>query len=177
MKTLLSMALLIAVSASVNARTESIYDYELKSIKGKTIKVNSFKGKPMMVVNIATRCGYTGQLDDIEKLYKKYKSKGLTVIGVPSNDFGGQTPEDNNKIADFCRLKYNVTFPLVSKTPVVGTKSHPFIKYLVKSSGGNEIKWNFEKFIIDKNGKITKRFSSSVKPLSSEVETVIQKVL
>lgn len=177
MKVLFISFVVMALSITTSASEKSIYDYELKDIKGKTINIKSFKGKPLMVVNIATRCGYTGQLDDIEKLYKKYKSKGLTVIGVPSNDFGGQTPEDNKKIADFCRLKYNVTFPLISKTPVIGKKSHPFMKHLVKSSGGSEIGWNFEKFIIDKNGKVAKRFSSSAKPLSLEVDKAIQKVL
>jgi glutathione peroxidase len=177
MKNTLLIFLMLTLSTNVISGTESVYDFELRDIKGKTIKTQSFKGSALLVVNIATRCGYTGQLDEIEKLYKKYKAKGLTVVGVPSNDFGGQTPEDNKKIADFCRLNYNVTFPLVSKTPVTGSKAHPFVKHLVTVSGGKEIGWNFEKFIISKDGKLLKRFGSSVKPLSDEVETVIKEAL
>jgi glutathione peroxidase-family protein len=177
MKSSLLIFIILSLSITVFSATESVYDFELKDIKGKVIKTKSFKGQALMIVNIATRCGYTGQLDDIEKLYKKYKVRGLTIIGIPSNDFGGQTPEDNNKIAEFCRLNYNVTFPLVSKTPVTGKNSHPFVKHLVKASGGKEIGWNFEKFIISKDGKSVKRFGSSTKPLSDEIEKVIKDVL
>lgn len=153
----------------------SAYDFELYDTKGKKIENKQLEGKVTMFVNIATRCGYTGQLGDIEKLYQDYKDKGLMVVGIPSNDFGEQTPENGEEINKFCRLKYGATFPILKKTPVTGKSKHPLVKFL--TSDKNEIGWNFEKFLVDKNGKLIKRFGSSTKPMSDELVQAIKKNL
>jgi len=153
----------------------SFYDFNEKSVDGKELKFSEFKGKAVLVVNVATRCGYTGQLDDLEGLYKKYKSKGLVVVGVPSNDFGGQTPEGNKEVGKFCRLKYGVTFPLLEKRPVKGSAKDGLMKFLVKD--GEEISWNFEKFLISPKGVVVGRFKSGVEPGSDELQNSIKKNL
>lgn len=151
----------------------SFYDFKEKSVDGKELKFSEFRGKTVLVVNVATRCGYTGQLDDLEVLYKKYKPKGLVVVGVPSNDFGGQTPEGNKEVGKFCRLKYGVTFPLLEKRPVKGSAKDDLMKFLV--NGGEEISWNFEKFLVSPKGKVVGRFKSGVEPGSEELQNSIKK--
>lgn len=167
------ITLLILLSTSLWA-TE-LPDLSLKQVNGSELKLSSFKGKPIVFVNVATRCGYTGQLDDLEKLYQKYKSKGLVVVGMPSNDFGGQTPESNKEVGKFCRLKYGVTFPLIEKSIVKGTNKSALAKALV--GPGEEISWNFEKFVVNKKGVIVARFKSGVKPLSSEFTKQVESLL
>ena len=144
----------------------------------KETTLGEYKGKPILVVNIATQCGYTKQLDGLEKIYAKYKPKGLVVLGIPSNDFGGQTPEGDADVKKFCKLRYGVTFPLTTKQVVKGDKKHPLISKLISADGkSTEIAWNFEKFLIDKNGKVVGRFSSKVEPESEELVKSIEKVL
>ena len=169
--------LLLLLSLSASADKKSLYEFSLKGAKGAAIDINSFKGKPLLLVNIATKCGYTGQLDDLENLYKKYSKKGLTIIGIPSNDFGGQTPESNEKVAEFCRLKYGVSFPLTAKLIVKGDKKHPLVNHIITVAGGKEISWNFEKFLFDGKGMFVSRFSSSVEPLNSALEKSIKETL
>ena len=174
--TILSLILTLPFTIT-HLMAKSIYDYNLKSARGKELKLSDFKGKILLVVNIATRCGYTGQLDDLEKLYKKYQAKGLVVLGVPSNDFGGQTPEKDQEVAKFCKLNYGVTFPLTSKTKVSGKNKSDFFNYVIKTSGGDEIGWNFEKFLFNKEGKLLKRYSSSEKPLGPNMDKAIKGLL
>ncbi len=141
------------------------YDSKINSISGQSMDLSAYKGKPVLLVNIATQCGYTPQLKSLETLYQKYKDKGLVVIGVPSNDFGGQTPQENKDVKKFCELNYGVTFPLTIKTVVKGKDKHPLITHLIsESTDKNEIGWNFEKFLVGKDGKVVGRYSSSVKP-------------
>lgn len=128
--------------------------------------------KAILFVNIATRCGYTPQLEGLEALYQKYKDKGLKIIGIPTNDFGSQTPESNEKVASFCRLKYGVSFPITKKAKV----SDPLIITILKEAKREKIKWNFEKFLFSKNGKFEKHFESSVEPLSSELDNELKKL-
>lgn len=149
--------------------SQSVHDFEIKDIKGKPLKLSRYKGSPLLIVNIATQCGYTGQLGDLEKLYQTYKSKGFEILGIPSNDFGGQTPEEDLEVAKFCKLNYGVSFTLSKKSVVKGTSAHPLIKFLIKKDDGTEISWNFEKFLIDANGKLIKRFKSSVSPLDNKI--------
>lgn len=137
----------------------------------------SLKGSPTLVVNIATRCGYTPQLEGLEALYKKYQGKGLKVVGVPSNDFGSQTPESDKDVKKFCKLNYGATYTIAKKIVVKGGKKHPFFKSLISQDGEGEISWNFEKFLIDKNGKLIKRFRSSVAPNSKEIAQAVEKLL
>ncbi|NCN95823.1 MAG: glutathione peroxidase, partial [Bdellovibrionales bacterium] len=127
---------------------------------------------------IATKCGYTKQLEGLEALYKKYKSKGLVVVGVPSNDFGGQTPENEGEVKSFCKLNYGVTFPLTEKVVVKGEKKHPLFKDLIaQSEGAKEVSWNFEKFLLNRDGKVMARYLSKVTPESKELQKAIESLL
>lgn len=167
--------LLLAFFLCSSAFGGDLYDLKVEKTDGEKLALSSLKGKTVLFVNVATRCGYTGQLDDLEKLYKKYSEKNFVVVGIPSNDFGGQTPEGNKEVAKFCRLKYGVTFPLTTKTSVTGKAKPELVKLLL--NGQQEIRWNFEKFLVDKNGKIVKRFLSSVEPMSSELTKSIESIL
>jgi glutathione peroxidase len=168
---------LILLTLSFNVFADGLYQYNLKSTSGKSIKLADYKDKAVLIVNIATRCGYTTQLEGLEKIYKDYKDKGLTVIGVPSNDFGGQTPEKNEEVAKFCKLKYGVTFPLSEKTVVKGKDKSPLYKYLTGITDNSEISWNFTKFLFDKKGKLVKRYSSSVAPSNEDFNKDIKKAI
>ena len=177
MKILLTSIAAFFFIANTIAIESKLTSFSLSAPRDKKIDLNSYKGKPLLIINIATRCGYTGQLDDIEKLYKKYKDQGLTIIGIPSNDFGGQTPESDKEVVEMCRVKYGASFPISTKSVVLGDKKTPLIDFIVKASGGGEIKWNFEKFLFDKNGIFVKRFDSATLPLKSDLEAEIKKVL
>lgn len=166
------MKVLLMITCFFFMGAKNMNSIELEQTDGKKISLKEYTGKPVLIVNIATRCGYTGQLDNLEKVYKEYSSKGLIVLGLPSNDFGGQTPEDNKEVAKFCRLKYGATFPILKKAKVTGVDKHPIIKALLDKTNGKEISWNFEKFLIDKKGNVT-RYSSSVKPDSDEMKKAI----
>ncbi len=143
--------------------------YELKAItlQGKELDMSQFKGKKVLVVNTASKCGFTPQYDGLEKLHQKYKDKGLVVLGFPCNQFGNQEPGDEKSIAEGCLVNYGVTFPMFSKIEVNGENAHPIFKYLkseLKGTFGDNIKWNFTKFLIDENGQPVKRFSPITKP-------------
>ncbi len=168
------MSFILMFNVSAN---ENLYQFEISSTSGKTLKLEQFKDKTLLLTNIATRCGYTDQLDEFEKLYQKYQKKGLIIIGIPSNDFAGQTPEGDKDVAKFCRLKYGVSFPLTTKVKVIGKDKHPLIKWMTKQAGGDEIKWNFEKFLFNKDGKLIQRFSSATRPLSDDMLKKIEKSL
>ncbi|MDD0851738.1 glutathione peroxidase [Halobacteriovorax sp. GB3] len=177
MKTL-SLAVFISLFCfSSYSVAQELYNFEMKQTDGTSLPFSKFKGKTLLIVNIATRCGLTGQLDDIEALYKKYKEKGFEVVGIPSNDFASQTPENDSDVAKFCRLKYGATFPITTKTIVTGDKKHALYKYLVKESTKNEIEWNFTKFLFDKNGKLIKRYPSMMGPMSREIRKTIERNL
>jgi len=174
---ILSLAIIIAL-VSANAFAKNFYDFKYTDTNKKVINFQSFKGKLILVVNIATRCGYTGQLDDIEKLYKKYESKKFIVIGFPSNDFGSQTPESSEEVGKFCKLKYGATFPIIEKQDVIGSNKTALYLWLNSQKGfEKEIQWNFEKFLIGKDGKILERFASQVEPLDPMITTLIEKNL
>jgi glutathione peroxidase len=154
-----------------------IYDYSLSKADGTKLELSQYKGQALLLVNIATKCGYTGQLGPLEDLYEKYKNKGFTVIGIPSNEFMGQTPEGNTEVIKFCKRKYGTTFPIVAKHKVKDTSGNPLYKYLTSQTGNKTIEWNFTKFLIDKKGKIHSRFSPSTDPMSDELTKAINKVL
>lgn len=159
-----------------NCFATNLFDYELTTYKSETIKLKDQNIKAYLVVNIATRCGYTGQLDDLEALYQKYKAHGLLIVGIPSNDFGGQSPENNEDIVKFCKLNYGATFPITLKQHLVGTEKSELYKFIT-SKAGSEIKWNFEKVLFNKEGNFITKFPSSVEPgdskLAKEIETLI----
>jgi glutathione peroxidase len=149
---------------------------DLKDINGDAI--SQHQGKTVLFVNIATKCGYTPQLKGLEKLYQDFKGKNFVVVGIPANDFGGQTPEKEPEVKKFCELNYGVTFPLTNKLVVKGEAKHPFVANLIKASGDNsEIGWNFEKFLVNKKGEVVGRFKSSVKPEDTNLRAQIQKAL
>ena len=165
--------LLLALFFSFFVMDASIYDFKVSSLDGKEIDVSAYKGKKILVVNMASECGYTPQYAELQKLYDQYKGK-LVIIGFPANNFGGQEPGSNAEIASFCQKNYGVTFPMAEKVSVKGDDIHPIFKYLeaeAKKIGAQEpvVKWNFTKFLIDENGKLVKVFPSKVKPMSEEI--------
>jgi glutathione peroxidase len=152
----------------------SIYDFSVKTIGGLETKLESYRGKTLLIVNVASRCGFTPQYEGLENLYQKYGSQGLVVLGFPCNQFGAQEPGSENEIKNFCDTNYHVTFPLFSKVSVNGPEAHPLYSYLKKANPGilgtEAIKWNFTKFLVDKNGNVVKRFAPVEKPESLEKE-------
>jgi glutathione peroxidase len=154
----------------------SVYEFTMNSIDGQPLPLSNFKGKVLLIVNVASFCGFTPQYEQLEAVYEKYKDQGFVVAGFPANNFGAQEPGTNEEIKTFCSRKYNVKFPIYSKISVKGEDKAPLYQYLTESAGG-EIKWNFTKFLIDRNGKIIARFESPVKPDSPEVIAAIEKAL
>jgi glutathione peroxidase len=165
---------------TTGAFAQDLYSVKEKSIDGKEFLMSDLKGKAVLIVNIASQCGYTKQLESLEALYQKYKAKGLVVLGVPTNDFGGQTPEDDKAMAEFCSKKYNVTFPLLSKKTIQGKEKRELYKMLTEQTAEKmkgEVAWNFVKFLVNKKGEVVGRFSSDVKPTDSELTSKIEAVL
>lgn len=156
----------------------NFYDLEAKTLQGETISMNSFKGKTVLVVNTASKCGLTPQYEGLEALYEKYKDNGLEILGFPCNQFGNQEPGGADAIEEFCQVNYGVHFKMFDKIEVNGSNTHPVFKYLKKQLGGtlgSRIKWNFTKFLIDKNGQPVKRFSPLTKP--EHLTKYIEKIL
>jgi glutathione peroxidase len=150
---------------------EEFYKFKAKSLQGKEISMEDYKGKAVLVVNTASKCGLTPQYEGLEALYRKYKDDGLVILGFPSNQFANQEPGDEKSIAEGCLVNYRVTFPMFSKVDVNGRSAHPVFKYLTSELGsvfGRKVKWNFTKFLIDRNGKPVKRFAPTTKPESME---------
>ena len=177
MKPLLSLLLTMSIFSTVCAE-KSTLDIPLKDIDGKTTSLNAHKGKVMLVVNVASQCGLTRQYKQLQAIHSKYAKKGFTVLGFPCNQFGRQEPGSELEIKKFCSDNYNVTFPLHSKIEVNGKNTHPLYKKIKKESGGSDkISWNFEKFLLDGNGKVIKRFSPRTKPDSKEITSEIEKAL
>ncbi|MDF3820981.1 glutathione peroxidase [Leptospira sp. 96542] len=153
----------------------SFYDFKTVSIHGKEVPLDQYKGFPVLVVNVASKCGYTPQYEGLEKVYKTFKDKGLKIVGFPSNDFGAQEPGSETEIVEFCKLNYGVSFDLMKKTKVLGKDKDPIYKFLTETAPETgDVKWNFEKFLISKDGKVVKRFKSSTAPESMELKTAIE---
>ena len=155
----------------------TIYDFKIKSIENKEIDLSVYKGKKILIVNTASECGYTSQYAGLQELSDKYKDK-LVIIGFPANNFGEQEPGDNTEIKGFCTKNYGVTFPLSSKISVAGDDIDPLFKWLTEQPNPDftgPIKWNFEKILIDENGKVVHRWRSKITPMSSEIVTAIDK--
>jgi glutathione peroxidase len=172
----LGLVFLAATSLAVDS---DIYNFGLVGIDGKPRPLQFFRGDVMLIVNVASQCGYTPQYAGLEALYEKYKDRGLVVVGFPANNFGGQEPGTNEEIKTFCSRKYNVTFPMYAKISVKGGDQAALYKYLVKEdpSHSGEIKWNFTKFLVDRNGKIVQRFEPAVTPEDPQVVSAIEKLL
>jgi len=158
--------------------TKNIYSFSAKTIDGKEKPLSDYKGKPILIVNVASKCGFTPQYEGLEKLYEKYKARGLQILGFPANNFMWQEPGTDAEIKKFCSLKYNVTFDLFSKISVKGKDIHPLYEYLTRESGfDGDISWNFNKFLVDPNGKVVARFDSKTEPLSGELVKQLESIL
>lgn len=156
----------------------NIYDITVKDSKGKDVSLSDYKGKVLLIVNSATGCGFTPQYEGLENLYRKYKDKGFVVLDFPCNQFGKQAPGTEEEILDFCTLKYDTTFPLFKKVDVNGKNASPLFTWLKKQKGGflgSRIKWNFTKFLINKEGEVVDRFAPSTTP--SKIEDQIKSLL
>ena len=162
-----------------NAKYEKkIFDFEIKDINEKELALSLYKNKVILLVNVASNCGFTKQYSDLQKLYDKYKDKGLVVIGVPSNQFGGQEPGSNTDIKKFCETNFNITFPMTSKYDVVGKNAHEIYLWALENYGKSAIpKWNFHKILINKDGKIEDTYSSFTNPMSEKLINTIEKIL
>ncbi len=164
----------IAMGAAKN-----FHDFKIKSVKGQDVSFAEFKGKAVLVVNTASKCGYTSQYEGLESIYKQYQGKGLALVGFPSNDFGAQEPGSNEEIAEFCKFNYGVSFPMSEKVAVKGDKQSEVYKFLTAAPAApGEVKWNFEKFLVSKSGIVLSRYQSSTKPndpkLIADIESALK---
>lgn len=161
------------------ANTPDLKTIPIKDINGKETSLKQYDGKVLLVVNVASKCGYTPQYKSLEATYRKYKDKGLVILGFPCNDFGSQEPGTNEEIQKFCSSKYDVTFPLFDKIHVKGPEQHPLYTALSgkESPFPGDVGWNFNKFLVGKDGKILKRFDSKVKPDSADMTLAIEEAL
>lgn len=159
--------------------TMTVHEFSAKSLSGDPVNLSSYKGKVLVIVNTASKCGFTPQYEGLQKLYAKYKDKGLTVLGFPCNQFGAQEPGPESEIATFCQKNYGVDFPMFEKIDVNGDSAHPLYKFLTSEAPGalntEAIKWNFTKFLVDKDGHVVKRFAPNVSP--QDLEPEIEKLL
>ena len=177
---LATLVLLGLVTMATQASAASLYDFTLPSLEGKPMPIADFKGKVILMVNVASRCGYTPQYKALESVYEKYKDKGFVILGFPANNFGAQEPGTNEEIKTFCSRTYNVSFPMYSKVSVKGDDETPIYNYLTKSAKpdiAGDIKWNFTKFLVDRNGNVVHRFEPAVTPDSPEVIAAIEQLL
>jgi glutathione peroxidase len=192
MKSLLTHALLLAAVAAFvatasqgadkndkgGAKVPAALNFEMKSIDGKKVQLSKYKGKVVLMVNVASKCGYTPQYEALEGLHEKYADQGLAVLGFPANEFGKQEPGSDKEIAEFCKSKYDVKFDMFSKVVVKGDGQCPLYKFLTSKETdpkfAGDIKWNFEKFLVNRDGDVVNRFDSGVKPESDEVVKAIE---
>jgi len=159
---------------------KQFYDFEAKNIKGKTISMSQYKGKVVLIVNVASECGFTPQYEGLEKLYETYKEQGFEILAFPCNQFGDQEPGSSEEIQKFCSTKFSVTFPLFEKIEVNGDNTHPLYVFLKSEAtgflGSESIKWNFTKFLIDKKGNVIDRYGSATKPekIAKDIEALLK---
>jgi glutathione peroxidase len=193
--TLLAIAILIITSASlaltrinksranegVTMAEKSVLEFTMKNIDGKDVKLDEYRGKVLLIVNVASKCGYTPQYEGLESIYRKYKDQGLVVMGFPANNFLGQEPGTNEEIKTFCKTRYDVTFPMFAKISVKGDDIHPLFRFLTSKQTNPEfagdISWNFNKFLVDRTGKVVNRFETREKPESEKIATAIESAL
>ena len=162
-----------------NAKYDKIFfDFDIKDINEENFALKNLKDKTVLLVNVASNCGFTKQYSELQELYDKYSEKGLVVLGVPSNQFGGQEPGSNNEIKDFCETNFNITFPMTTKIDVKGENAHPIYLWAKENYGNTAVpKWNFHKILINKQGKIEDTYSSFTKPMSKKITNKIEEIL
>jgi glutathione peroxidase len=173
--------LLALLGTTLMAAEKTVYNFTLNSIEGQATPLASFKGKLVLLVNVASRCGFTPQYAGLEALYEKYKDRGFVIVGIPANNFGAQEPGSNQEIKTFCTSKYHVTFPMMAKVSVKGSDITPLYAFLTDKASnpktGGEIGWNFTKFLVGPEGKVIARFDSEVEPDSKDLTSAIEKAL
>ena len=182
MKQFKVIILLIMISLfgnKLSANYEKLaYDFEFKDLDGSSLNLSDYKGKVIVVVNVASQCGFTNQYEDMQKVWEQYQDRGVVMLGVPSNDFGNQEPGNNKEIKNFCEAKFGISFPMTEKISVKGPNAHPFYQWAKKNHGKSAIpKWNFHKIIIDRSGKINKTFSSMTNPTSRKFISTLEKII
>ena len=178
------MRRLIFAAATMTAAlfgASNVLDFTLNAIDGKPAPLAQYKGKVVMIVNVASQCGFTPQYEGLERIYEKYKDQGFVILGFPANNFGQQEPGTNEEIQTFCRSKYSVKFPMYAKSSVKGADKNPLYQFLTDKQAnpktGGEIQWNFTKFLVGKDGNVIARFESAVTPESADVTSAIEKAL
>jgi glutathione peroxidase len=173
--------MLCVACGSLAAQTKTIYDFTMKSIDGQQVSLKGYSGKVVLLVNVASKCGFTPQYTGLEALYEKYKDRGLVIVGIPANNFASQEPGTDEEIKKFCSSKYSVTFPMMAKVSVLGDDKTPLYSFLTDKSEnpqiGGDIKWNFTKFLFDRQGKPVARFEPAVTPDSPQVTAAIEGAL
>ena len=176
---LLIFIIMFSFTNKVDAQYKKLFfELNIKNINGGELDLNQFKGKTILLVNVASKCGFTKQYADLQSLYEKYINKGLVVVGVPSNQFGGQEPGSNKEIKDLCETNFNITFPMTDKVDVKGISAHEIYLWAKENYGSSTIpNWNFHKILINKEGKVENTFNSFVKPLSKKIINNIEKIL
>jgi glutathione peroxidase len=174
-------SIIISLLMTTQVANKSVHQFTVRDLKGQEVNLNSFKGKVLLIVNTASECGFTPQYQDLEELYQLYKNKGFEVLAFPSNDFGGQEPLNGKDIQQFCSVKFNTTFPIFDKIHVKGEKAHPLFYFLSnKSENGNvdiSPKWNFQKYLIDKEGRVVDYYLSTTSPTSGKVKKAIEELI
>ena len=178
-KQFLLIFMISLVGNNTSANYEKLaYDFAFKDLDGSELSLAEFKDKVIIVVNVASQCGFTNQYEDMQKIWEKYQAKGVVMLGIPSNDFGQQEPGSNKEIKNFCEAKFGITFPMTEKVSVKGSEAHPFYIWAKENHGKSAVpKWNFHKIIINKEGKIEKTFSSITNPSSKKFKEVIENLL
>lgn len=178
---LLAFAVAAAASLALNSHADdSVHDYKVKDIDGKDVELSDYDGHPLLIVNVASRCGATPQYENLQSVYEQFKDKGLVVLGFPANNYGGQEPGTDEEIKTFCSTKYDVTFPMFSKVSVKGDDKAPLFEYLTSAENPDkqgDIGWNFEKFLVGKDGKLLRRFKTGTKTDAPEVIEAIEKAI
>ena len=160
------------------AQTPMVYDFTLNDIDGKPVSLSQFRGKVLLLINTASFCGNTPQYTDLEKMYEQYREKGFEILAFPANNFGQQEPGTNAEIKTFCYTKYSLSFPLFSKISVKGDDKHPLYRYLTEQSPfPGEVEWNFQKYLVDRSGKVVARYPHRTKPLASEIVQDVERML
>jgi glutathione peroxidase len=181
MRKLILILTLCLACASLSAEPKSIYEFTMNSIDGQSVSLKSFQGKVVLLVNVASKCGFTPQYAALEAVYEKYNSRGLVIVGIPANNFMSQEPGTNEEIKKFCSTKYNVTFPMMAKISVKGDDQTPLYTFLTGKATdpqfAGDIKWNFTKFLFDRNGNPVARFEPAVTPDSAQVTAAIESAL
>jgi glutathione peroxidase len=166
------------LKTSMSENSKTFYDFKINSINGEELNLSIFKDKTILLVNVASKCGFTKQYDDLQKLYDDYKERGLVVIGIPSNQFGSQEPGSEAEIKNFCETNFNINFPISSKYEVKGDNAHPIYIWAKETYGKSTVpKWNFHKILINKNGKVEDTFASFTGPLSNKIIKKLEKIL